>query len=33
MRNPHFAWKAAADLGVDLDYYPPQYLRSNHDLR
>ena len=33
MRDPHFAWKAAADLGVDLDYYPPQYLRSKYDLR
>jgi len=28
MRDPHFAWRAAHELGVDLDYYPPQYLRS-----
>jgi 2,4-dienoyl-CoA reductase-like NADH-dependent reductase (Old Yellow Enzyme family) len=33
MRDPHFAWRAAADLGVDLDYYPPQYLRSKYALR
>ncbi|NYF10288.1 2,4-dienoyl-CoA reductase-like NADH-dependent reductase (Old Yellow Enzyme family) [Leifsonia sp. AK011] len=28
MRDPHFAWRAAHELGVDLDYYPPQYLRA-----
>ena len=28
MRDPHFAWRAARDLGVHLDYYPPQYLRA-----
>ena len=33
MRDPHFAWRAAADLGVDLDYYPPQYLRSKYALK
>ena len=32
MRDPHFAWRAAAELGVDLDYYPPQYLRAKYDL-
>ncbi|MBU1587024.1 MAG: NADH:flavin oxidoreductase/NADH oxidase [Actinobacteria bacterium] len=33
MRDPHFPWRAAADLGVALDYYPPQYLRSKYALR
>jgi len=33
MRDPHFAWRAAAELGVDIDYYPPQYLRSRYALR
>jgi len=28
MRDPHFAWRAAAELGVELGYYPPQYLRA-----
>lgn len=28
MRDPHFAWRAAHELGVELDYYPPQYLRA-----
>ena len=32
MRDPHFAWRAAAELGVDLDYYPPQYLRAKFAL-
>jgi len=32
MRDPHFAWRAAAELGVDLDYYPPQYLRAKYAL-
>ena len=30
MRDPHFAWRAAAELGVELDYYPPQYLRAKY---
>ncbi len=30
MRDPHFAWRAAAQLGVDLDYYPPQYQRAKY---
>ena len=30
MRDPHFAWRAARDLGVHLDYYPPQYLRARY---
>ncbi|MEP6479018.1 MAG: NADH:flavin oxidoreductase/NADH oxidase [Rhodoglobus sp.] len=30
MRDPHFPWRAAAELGVDLDYYPPQYLRAKY---
>ncbi|MCY7413821.1 MAG: NADH:flavin oxidoreductase/NADH oxidase [Salinibacterium sp.] len=32
MRDPHFAWRAAAELGVELDYYPPQYLRARYRL-
>jgi len=33
MRDPHFAWRAAAELGVELDYYPPQYLRARYRIR
>lgn len=32
MREPHFAWRAAAELGVKLDYYPPQYRRARYPL-
>jgi 2,4-dienoyl-CoA reductase-like NADH-dependent reductase (Old Yellow Enzyme family) len=32
LRDPHFALHAAAELGVDLDYYPPQYLRAKYPL-
>jgi len=32
MREPHFAWRAAAELGVELDYYPPQYARARYRL-
>jgi 2,4-dienoyl-CoA reductase-like NADH-dependent reductase (Old Yellow Enzyme family) len=28
MRDPHFALRAATELGVDIDYWPPQYLRA-----
>jgi 2,4-dienoyl-CoA reductase-like NADH-dependent reductase (Old Yellow Enzyme family) len=28
MRDPHFALHAAHELGVDVDYWPPQYLRA-----
>jgi 2,4-dienoyl-CoA reductase-like NADH-dependent reductase (Old Yellow Enzyme family) len=28
MRDPHFALRAAHELGVELDYWPPQYLRA-----
>jgi 2,4-dienoyl-CoA reductase-like NADH-dependent reductase (Old Yellow Enzyme family) len=28
LRDPHFALRAARDLGVELDYWPPQYLRA-----
>lgn len=28
MRDPHFALRAAYELGVDLDYWPAQYLRA-----
>ncbi|CAN5136654.1 NADH:flavin oxidoreductase/NADH oxidase [soil metagenome] len=32
LRDPHFPLRAAAELGVDLDYYPPQYLRAKFPL-
>lgn len=28
MRDPHFALRAATELGVDVDYWPPQYRRA-----
>ncbi len=28
LRDPHFALRAAHELGVDIDYWPPQYLRA-----
>ncbi|MBI1778934.1 MAG: NADH:flavin oxidoreductase/NADH oxidase [Proteobacteria bacterium] len=28
LRNPHWAWEAAAELGAEA-YHPPQYLRAN----
>lgn len=28
MRDPHFALRAAHDLGVEIDYWPSQYLRA-----
>ena len=28
MRDPHFALRAADELGVELDYWPPQYVRA-----
>jgi 2,4-dienoyl-CoA reductase-like NADH-dependent reductase (Old Yellow Enzyme family) len=28
MRDPHFALRAATELGVDIDYWPPQYRRA-----
>ncbi|MGN6272217.1 MAG: NADH:flavin oxidoreductase/NADH oxidase [Protaetiibacter sp.] len=28
LRDPHFPLRAASELGVDLDYWPPQYLRA-----
>jgi len=28
MRDPHFALHAAHELGVEIDYWPPQYLRA-----
>jgi 2,4-dienoyl-CoA reductase-like NADH-dependent reductase (Old Yellow Enzyme family) len=28
LRDPHFALRAAHELGVDLDYWPKQYLRA-----
>jgi 2,4-dienoyl-CoA reductase-like NADH-dependent reductase (Old Yellow Enzyme family) len=28
MRDPHFALRAATELGVDIDYWPPQYVRA-----
>jgi 2,4-dienoyl-CoA reductase-like NADH-dependent reductase (Old Yellow Enzyme family) len=32
MRDPHFVLRAAHELGVELDYWPPQYLRARHGL-
>jgi 2,4-dienoyl-CoA reductase-like NADH-dependent reductase (Old Yellow Enzyme family) len=28
LRDPHFPLRAATELGVDLDYWPPQYVRA-----
>ena len=28
MRDPHFPLRAAHELGVDIDYWPKQYLRA-----
>lgn len=28
LRDPHWPLRAAAELGVDLDYWPPQYVRA-----
>jgi 2,4-dienoyl-CoA reductase-like NADH-dependent reductase (Old Yellow Enzyme family) len=28
MRDPHFALRASAELGIEIDYWPAQYLRS-----
>jgi 2,4-dienoyl-CoA reductase-like NADH-dependent reductase (Old Yellow Enzyme family) len=28
MRDPHFALRAAHELGIELDYWPPQYVRA-----
>jgi 2,4-dienoyl-CoA reductase-like NADH-dependent reductase (Old Yellow Enzyme family) len=28
LRDPHFALRAGRELGVDLDYWPPQYVRA-----
>ncbi|WP_417562270.1 NADH:flavin oxidoreductase/NADH oxidase [Microbacterium sp.] len=28
LRDPHFALRASTELGVDIDYWPPQYLRA-----
>jgi 2,4-dienoyl-CoA reductase-like NADH-dependent reductase (Old Yellow Enzyme family) len=28
LRDPHFALRAAADLGIDIDYWPAQYVRA-----
>jgi len=28
LRDPHFPLRAALELGADLDYWPPQYLRA-----
>jgi 2,4-dienoyl-CoA reductase-like NADH-dependent reductase (Old Yellow Enzyme family) len=28
MRDPHFPLRAAHELGVEVDYWPPQYLRA-----
>ena len=28
LRDPHFGLRAATELGADIDYWPPQYLRA-----
>jgi len=28
LRDPHFPLRAAHELGVTIDYWPPQYLRA-----
>ncbi|WP_343234214.1 NADH:flavin oxidoreductase/NADH oxidase [Microbacterium salsuginis] len=28
LRDPHYALRAAGQLGADIDYWPPQYLRA-----
>jgi 2,4-dienoyl-CoA reductase-like NADH-dependent reductase (Old Yellow Enzyme family) len=28
LRDPHFTLRAAADLGIDIDYWPAQYVRA-----
>ena len=28
LRDPHFALRAAPELGADIDYWPKQYLRA-----
>jgi 2,4-dienoyl-CoA reductase-like NADH-dependent reductase (Old Yellow Enzyme family) len=28
LRDPHFGLRAAHELGVELDYWPPQYTRA-----
>lgn len=28
LRDPHYALRAAAELGADIDYWPPQYARA-----
>lgn len=33
MRDPHFAWRAAYDLGVEADVVPPQYRRGTWAAR
>ncbi len=33
MRDPHFPLRAAHELGVELDYWPPQYLRARWPRR
>lgn len=32
LRNPHFALQASLDLGVEIDYWPDQYLRAREPL-
>jgi 2,4-dienoyl-CoA reductase-like NADH-dependent reductase (Old Yellow Enzyme family) len=28
LRDPHYALRAASELGADIDYWPKQYLRA-----
>jgi len=32
MRDPHFALRAAYELGADTSMWPPQYLRARPDI-
>ena len=32
MRDPHFALRAAHELGADTSMWPPQYVRARPDL-
>jgi 2,4-dienoyl-CoA reductase-like NADH-dependent reductase (Old Yellow Enzyme family) len=33
LRDPHFALRAAIELGADIDYWPSQYLRAKPKAR
>lgn len=33
LRDPHFGLRAAVELGADIDYWPPQYVRARPSAR